>query len=115
MLRKPFVTKETAAAEAATDCTPKPADYEMGSLESRAAARALHNSRRKIKQRIQVIVCCPEEALNLEESTCSRQMWPGGILFEMLVLEGNDAELTDEQLEGFFQRFPIQASDCDET
>ena len=115
MRRKPFVTKKAAAAKAATDSTPKPADYELGSLESRAAARALHNARREPSQRIQLIFSCPDIPLNLEKSTCSRHMWPGGILFEMLFMDGNDADLTDEQLAAFIQRFPIQASDEHDT
>jgi hypothetical protein len=114
--RKPFITKQVAAAEAATDSTPKPADYELGSLESRAAARALLDARRKPKQRIRLIFCCPDMPLNLQqESTCSRHMWPGGILFEMLFLNGSDADLTDEQLEAFIQGFSIRASDEHET
>lgn len=110
MLRKSFATKKSGTAEAATDCTPKPSDYELGSLESRAAARALHNARCEFRRTIRLILCCPDEPLNLHNSTCTRQVWPDGTLFEQLMFEGNDAELSDEQLEAFIQSFPIQAN-----
>ena len=61
----------------ATD--PKPGDYDLGSLESRAAARTmlLKGSR----NRCRVIVTKMGRPLNLERSNCCRSFWPDVTVF----------------------------------
>jgi hypothetical protein len=83
---------------------PRPADFPVGSLQSRAAARALLLQQQK---RVQLIFSVDGEPLNLETSTCERQVWPDGALFELVMLDGSDTDLTDAQLEAFIQQHPV--------
>jgi len=83
---------------------PQPGDYEQGSLKSRAAARA----RLDKLQIVRLIFSCPQEPLNLQTSRCHREIWPGDILFESVQLDGRLTDLTEEQLDQFIQRFPIE-------
>jgi hypothetical protein len=86
----------------------RPEDAPLGSLESRAAARAwlLQN-----QKRFQIIFDCNDETptpLNLENSTCDRQIWPDGSLFELIMLDGRLEDLTEAQLQDFIDRHPIK-------
>ncbi len=66
----------------------RPEDAPLGSLESRAAARAWLLENRK---HFQMIFGSSDEnptPLNLESSTCERQIWPDGSLFELIMLDG---------------------------
>jgi len=85
----------------------RPEDAPLGSLESRAAARAWLLQNRK---RYQMIFAGYEDGspLNLENSTCDRQIWPDGSLFEIVMLDGPIEELTEEELEAFIARYPIR-------
>ena len=46
--------------------------------------------------------------LNLENSTCHREIWPDGSLFELIMLDGRLKDLTEEQLQAFIDRHPIR-------
>lgn len=86
----------------------RPEDAPLGSLESRAAARTwlLQN-----QKRFQMIFYCNDPIptpLNLENSTCERQIWPDGSLFEYIMLDGRLEDLTEEQLQTFINRHPIR-------
>ena len=86
----------------------RPEDAPLGSLESRAAARAwlLEN-----QKRFQTIFSCNDPnptPLDLENSSCDRQIWPDGSLFELVMLDGPIEELTEEELEAFINRYPIR-------
>ena len=85
----------------------RPEDAPLGSLESRAAARAwlLQN-----QKRYQLIFAGYDDGipLNLENSTCDRQIWPDGSLFELVMLDGPAEDLTEEQLQAFIDRHPIK-------
>ena len=59
------------------------------------------------QKRIQVIFAGREEPLNLEESRCFRSSCPDGTIIEVVELAGNDAELSESQLEEFILRHPI--------
>jgi hypothetical protein len=85
----------------------RPEDAPLGSLESRAAARAWLLENRK---RYQMIFAGYEDGspLNLENSTCDRQIWPDGSLFELVMLDGPVEQLTEEELEAFIDRYPIK-------
>lgn len=83
---------------------PKPSDHPVGSLESRAAARALLDATQKTYR---LILSTIGEPLNLQTSTCERQIWPDGSLFEFVSIDGSAKGLTDEQLDAFTSRFPI--------
>jgi hypothetical protein len=86
----------------------RPEDAPLGSLESRAAARAWLLQNRK---RYQMIFGGNDEIptpLNLETSTCVRQIWPDGSLFECIMLDGPAEDLTEEELEAFIDRYPIR-------
>lgn len=86
----------------------RPEDAPLGSLESRAAARAWLLQNRK---RYQMIFACNDEIptlLNLENSTCDRQSWPDGSLFELITLDGRLEDLSEEQLQAFIDRHPIR-------
>jgi hypothetical protein len=58
-----------------------------------------------------MILDCNDEIptpLNLENSTCDRQIWPDGSLFELITLDGRLEDLTEEQLQAFIDRHPIR-------
>lgn len=84
---------------------PKPGDYELGSLESRAAARAILDGRYP-RNRLRVVVS-EYRPLDLQQSRCTRQVWDNGTLFDFVELKGSASELTALQLEQFIDRFPI--------
>ena len=85
----------------------RPEDAPLGSLESRAAARAwlLQN-----QKRYQMIFAGYDDGipLDLENSSCDRQIWPDGSLFELVMLDGPVEQLTEEELEAFINRYPIK-------
>lgn len=97
--------KKTGIEQGATDSTPNPGDYELGSLQSRAAARAVLNASLK---RILIVISCKGKPLNLETATCERMLWPDGYLAELVTLDGSASDLTDQQLDEFINRFPIR-------
>jgi hypothetical protein len=101
--RKARVKERTELVQ--TRSSLKPGDYELGSLQSRAAARAFLDA---TLRRNLMIFSCEEEPLNLESSTCHRMLWPDGSLVEMVLLDGRASDLTDEQLEEFIHRFPMR-------
>ena len=88
---------------AQTQCF-RPEEFPTGSAQSRAAARALVLQNQK---RIQVIVSCPEQPLNLDTSECHRYRIPDGTEIVVLELDGNDAELSEAELEEFILRHPL--------
>jgi hypothetical protein len=85
----------------------RPEDAPIGSLESRAAARAWLLQNRK---RYQMVFAGYKDdgPLNLENSTCDRQIWLDGSLFELIMLDGPAEDLTEEQLQAFIDRHPIR-------
>lgn len=86
----------------------RPEDAPLGSLESRAAARAWLLQNRK---RFQMILSCNDPnptPLNLENSTCDRQIWPDGSLCEYITLDGRVEDLTEEHLQAFIDRHPTR-------
>ena len=85
----------------------RPEDAPLGSLESRAAARACLLQNQK---RYQMIFAGYDDGipLDLENSTCDRQIWPDGSLFELIKLDGPAEALTEEQLQAFIDRHPIK-------
>ena len=86
----------------------RPGDAVLGSLESRAAARALLLQNRN---HFRTIFTCNDPnltPLNLEKSTCDRQIWPDGTLSEIISLHGRVEDLSEEQLQAFIDRHPIK-------
>lgn len=85
---------------------PKPEDYELGSLESRAAARANLDGRYP-RSRCRVVVSMIGQPLNIEQSACRRVIWDNITLCDFVELKGSADQLTPLQLEQFINRFPI--------
>jgi hypothetical protein len=84
----------------------RPEDAPLGSLESRAAARAwLLQNRKHFRM---IVHCYDDNPLNLETSVCKRQIWPDGSLFEYIMLDGRAEDLTEAQLQDFIDRHPIK-------
>ena|ERR1039458_4138225 len=81
----------------------RPADFPVGSLQSRAAARALLQQQKRFK----LILSIEGKPLSLETSTCKRQIGLDGTLVEFVMLDGIDTDLTDAQLEAFIQQHSI--------
>jgi len=52
------------------------------------------------------------QRLNLETSTCTRTLYPNGHLVEHVDLDGSFKGLSNEGLEQFIARFPIQNAPC---
>jgi hypothetical protein len=63
------------------------------------------------RKRYQVIFARNDDnptPLDLENSSCVRQIWPDGSLFEIIYLRGRLEDLTEEELEAFVDRYPIK-------
>jgi hypothetical protein len=82
-----------------------PTDYGIGSMESRAAARAMADANREVSR---MIFCGWNEPLKLETSSCQRMLWPDGLLVEVIFLDGRIEDLTEDELDAFVNRFPIR-------
>jgi hypothetical protein len=78
-------------------------DFPVGSLKSRAMARAALPP-----QVIYTVIWnVPDRPLRLELSFCERSRWPNGEIMELVHLHGRASDLTDEELCSFIERFPI--------
>lgn len=94
--------------------SPRPGDYELGSLESRAAARAMLDRRLTQQQkRFRVHVRAIGKSLKLENTRCTRSMWPDGTVSEMMKFDGGDSltAAQREQLEQLIRRVPIDGKE----
>jgi len=58
--------------------------------------------------RLRVVVSRMDRALSLETSSCRRTLTASGSLTEVVRLDGIRGALTDEELEKFVQRFPVE-------
>jgi len=89
---------------------PSPAAYELGSLESRAAARALLDAKLNVDQRkrFRLVVERIGGQGNLEMSTCTCSLFPDGTVSEFVEFHGSDpTEVEREQLEKLIRKIPI--------
>ncbi len=89
---------------------PNPAAYEIGSPESRAAARALLDAKLNADQRkrFRLVVQHIGQPVNLELSTCACSLWPDGTVFEFVQLAGSDSdEAQRKQLDKFVRMLPV--------
>jgi len=55
-----------------------------------------------------VVISTGVSPLNLAESNCTRTLCPNGVVTEVVKLEGRREDLTDEELEAFIAKFPIE-------
>ena len=91
---------------------PNPADYELGSLESRAAARArLDAQATGLQKRCRVIVSVIGLQCHLENCTCCRSFWKDGTLFEFVKLDGCDPDFTATPLDELVGKIPIDGKE----
>src|SRR5262245_60208231 len=93
---------------------PNPAAYELGSPESRAAARALLDARLKADQqkRFRLTIAMLGRPLSLETSRCTRSWWPDGTIFENVRFDGaHPTEAQREQLEKLICKVPIDGKE----
>ena len=58
--------------------------------------------------RLRIVVCRVDRALSLETSRCRRMLNADGSLTEVVRLDGIRGALSDEDLEKFIQRFPVE-------
>ena len=103
MIPKFFGMKDGSKGQVATHAGPKPGDFPIGSLESRAAARAALET----GECLRMVVCHIGQALDTRKSSCTRTIWPNGILFEMVELHGSSKDLSDGQLEAFIRSHSV--------
>jgi hypothetical protein len=59
------------------------------------------------QKRIRLVICAMTKAADLATSTCYRSL-ANGVLTEMVHLDGDRSELSDEQLERFIESSPLQ-------
>ena len=93
---------------------PKPGNFPIGSLESRAAARALLSARQH-RGRFRVLITprigrSDSSYAGLKPEECSRKIWPDGTLFEMVHLTRltpGDEPWTEERIEQYISAHPI--------
>jgi len=93
---------------------PRPGDYELGSIGSRAAARALLDAKLKADQRkrFRVMLTTIGRPLSLETSGCTRSLWPDGTVFENVRFDGTDpTEAQLEHLEKLICKIPIDGKE----
>jgi hypothetical protein len=111
MLRKFLETEGHGVTEGGTDPVPRPGDYELGSLESRAAARGLLDEKLAGDQRnrLRVVVRRIGRLVKLEMSTCMRYQYAGrNSVIEMVKLDGaRPTETQSEQLDRWIRKVPI--------
>lgn len=118
--------KETSIPLLATHSGPRPSDFPLGSVESRAAARAVLAAKSEQPREVLRIVSSGSwepipgrddawrmPALDLGKSTCSRWLNSHGILFEVAKIYGDRDQLTDEALAQWIETFPIERSAAD--
>ena len=87
----------------------RPEDFQVGSLQSRAAARSLLLQG---QNKVRVILFVYDQPLNLETSTCERQIGQTGTLFELVSLDGSHTDLSEAELEEIIQQLPIVHRGC---
>jgi hypothetical protein len=63
-------------------------------------------------RRFRLVIGKSWRRLNLETSTCTRMLYPNGHLMEHVVLDGSCKSLSNEDLEQFVAKFPIQNAPC---
>ena len=115
MLPKSLETKSNRVTEGGTDSTPRPGDYDLGSLESRAAARALLDSKSASDQQNRLrVVRSIGKSLTLEKSTCLRYQCADSrdpsrnLVIEMVDLDGGyPTDAQSERLEQWIRTVPI--------
>jgi hypothetical protein len=81
----------------------RPGDFPIGSIQSRAAARAAMPA----LVAYTVICDCPDLPLHLEASTCERRRWPNGAICEMVYLDGRASDVSEEELYKWVEGHPI--------
>jgi len=84
----------------------KPGDFPIGSVESRAAMRAILDRGGDMDGSFRIVSEVIGKELDLEQSTC-RRYWSGDRLIEAVCLTGSSNDLTEQQLDAFVKRFPI--------
>ena len=75
-----------------------------------ARLKALEQRRRASNRRFRIVACTIGKPLNLANSTCTRRLGANGGLSEIVMLDGSDQGLTDEDLERFIASFPVGAA-----
>lgn len=81
----------------------------------RAIARRLHRLEEraglsgKPQERLLVVVSALGRPLNLAGSTCRRTLGLDGSILDHVHLDGSRDGLTDEELDRFIERFPIES------
>ena len=84
----------------------KPVIRRIARLEDRLAPQP--DFARNPRGRLRIVVCKMDRELNLETSRCRRMLTASGSLTEVVRLDGIRGGLTDEELEKFVQRFPVE-------
>jgi hypothetical protein len=116
MLRNFLEIQNNGAGEGGTDQGPRPGDYDLGSLESRAAARALLSEKLAGDQqnRLRAVVTKIGGTPKLEASTCLRYQCtdnrdPGrNLVVEMVKLDGDHPTAAQlEHLDRWICRVPL--------
>src|SRR5215472_15475729 len=80
-----FERQRPLTSEGGTKSGPKPGDFPVGSVESRAAARARLEGGQQPRLRVTLIRI--GKTLQLGTSTCARSFWPDGTVFELVCVD----------------------------
>jgi hypothetical protein len=65
---------------------------------------------RNPEKRNRIVVSRMDRKLNLETSSCTRMLSEDGVLTEVVRLDGISASFSEDELERFLARFPVQIS-----
>jgi len=80
----------------------------MRALQSRLNKLELvWNMAKEPRSVFRVIVSAIAKPLNWETSTCTRTLSANGSLLEVLILDGNCGDVSDQEFDQFVGRFPL--------
>jgi len=109
MLGKALITNRNGSNGPQQKEAPRPGDFELGSLESRAAARAMLDGR--YQPRCRVTVHRVGGVLDLTGSTCVRSTWPNGTICEFVRFDGDGRQVNQARLDQIIGKLPIDGKE----
>jgi hypothetical protein len=111
MLPNPFKTNRPEVRDPQQSGLPEPGDYELGSLESRAAARAKADAFITLaedqQRTLRVVVEHIGQVFDLQSSTCTRSRCPKNDTITEVVHCGRHGVIPSEELAQYIRRIPI--------
>ena len=109
MSRNTLRTSTMESSNPQLNSTPRPGDYELGSEESRAAARSMLEATYQ-RNKLRVVVEClgrPDLEQRQPHPECQRYLCADGTLMEMVLFAQSRGGFSSAELEPVISRIPI--------